>query len=431
MRKGRMTAYKQKLTIEKLGPQGDGIAKLSNAQVVYVEKAAPSDVAECAITEDRSGNLHGTIERLIENSPDRITPPCVHYNECGGCALQHISNTLYKDWKSKSVYQLLARARLNPAHLHEPVFVPHHTRRRVTFAALLQNKELTFGFNRARSNIIEPIEDCLLLTPALAAVAKKIPAYIKPLLKENTVTDVFLQEVDGDIELVLTGALMRDRNDAAMIKLFADLANECGITRIGTRAKEFDDIETQISLKQMSKNFSGLNVAIPIGNFLQPSAEGEHALASIVASYLPSKKFIAMDLFAGCGTFSGVMVDAGGTVTAYELDKVAVSNLNKALGGKRKSKAEARQLFAEPVTAREMNGVDIVVLDPPRAGASEQCERLAASKVSKIIYVSCNPQSFARDSKWLVDGGYRFTNLHMVDQFTWSTHVEVVGVFER
>ncbi len=262
-------------------------------------------------------------------------------------------------------------------------------------------------------------------------VSERLKPYLFSFLNNNSEVYIFIQDIEGQIELVFTGELPKDRKESDLLKLLAELCKSCNITRIGHRTKELLPIETLISLQTIQKKFGNVTVTVPIGNFLQPSTEGEMALMNIIRSYLPNKKFTAMDLFSGIGTFTSLLLEKNAVITAYEIDKVAVLNLQKALSVSPKSKAEQRHLFNEPVSAREMKDTDIVILDPPRVGASEQCEKLGSSKVKKIIYVSCNPASFARDANILINGGYRFTDLHIVDQFIWSSHAEVVGVFTR
>ena len=364
-------------------------------------------------------------------TPSNHTPPCPHFGICGGCSLQNLDEAAYQNYKREAISSWCTHNNLKPLHQHPAIFIPSETRRRVTFAARRKGDQFHFGFFLAKTNIIEPIEQCLLLTPALFKTAMSLKNLIAPVLKDNAETDLFLQEIDGDVELIIIGALPKEQTESDRLKKLAVIAEQCGITRIGVQPKEFAPIDTILSYKTILKNFSGLHVPIPIGNFLQPSVAGETALLKIITAHLPSKKFKALDLFAGCGTFTGKMIEKGGQVTGYEIDKQAVSALNQALAAHPKSKAEVRHLLNEPVTPREMKGFDLVALDPPRAGAFEQAKMLARSEIKKIIYVSCNPTSFARDTKILLQSGFIFTDLHVVDQFIWSEHTEIVGIFTR
>ena len=173
-------------------------------------------------------------------------------------------------------------------------------------------------------------------------------------------------------------------------------------------------------------------VAPPPGGFLQATALGEETLAGLVMAALPKGKRAA-DLFAGCGPFS-VRLAERMQVLAVESDKAAMLALAKGFGatpGLKTIATEARDLFRRPLLEHELNGFDVVVLDPPRAGAEAQVRRLAASKVRDVIYVSCDAGSFARDAATLAAGGYALEAVTPVDQFRYSAHVELVGVFRR
>jgi 23S rRNA (uracil1939-C5)-methyltransferase len=361
-----------------------------------------------------------------------VTPPCAHFGECGGCQLQHINDATYQSYKTQIVIDLLHKNNIKPARIHDTIFIPQGVRRRVTFVCERKGTNVIMGFNQRRSHDIVPIDTCLLMTPALQSSFDRLKISLHPILKDNARTDIFLQDIGGDIEMVITGAINRDRPEPDLLKHMAQIAEQCGLARIGVRKTEFDMPETMISLKQMTKDFSGLNVTIPMGAFLQPSDEGETTLVNIVLNHLPQKKkIIAMDLFAGCGTFTGALLPRVAQVMAYELDQLSVDCLQKSLAGRGKSYAEQRHLFQEPVVAREMKNVDVVVLDPPRAGAKEQSQTLAKSNVPLVIYVSCNPQSFVRDADILARGGYVCSDIYAVDQFKWSSHMEVVGIFHK
>jgi 23S rRNA (uracil1939-C5)-methyltransferase len=170
------------------------------------------------------------------------------------------------------------------------------------------------------------------------------------------------------------------------------------------------------------------NVSLPPEAFLQPTAEGEAILQQLVADGVGGAKRLA-DLFAGCGTFALALAD-GREVHAVESDSGMVEALAAAARAARVT-AEVRELFRRPLLPPELARFDAVVIDPPRPGAAAQATALAASRVPRIVYVSCSPASFARDARVLADGGYRMKNVQPIDQFVWSAHTELVGFFER
>jgi 23S rRNA (uracil1939-C5)-methyltransferase len=178
--------------------------------------------------------------------------------------------------------------------------------------------------------------------------------------------------------------------------------------------------------------FGAVSVELPPGAFVQPTAEGEAALVATVTRALTDCRRIA-DLYAGCGTFTFPLARHA-RIHAVEGDREAIGALAAAAcragPGERVTTAH-RDLADDPLTEHELASFDGVVFDPPRAGARAQCERLAAAGVATVVAVSCNPATFARDARILVDGGYRLLEATPIDQFIWSPHVEVAAVFRR
>jgi 23S rRNA (uracil1939-C5)-methyltransferase len=174
------------------------------------------------------------------------------------------------------------------------------------------------------------------------------------------------------------------------------------------------------------------SVALPPGGFLQAVAEAERAMAGFVREALAGAKSVA-DLYCGVGAFA-LRLAEDATVSAFDIAAPAVAALRAAHGatpGMKGLTAEARDLARRPVLAAQLDRVEAVVIDPPRAGAAEQHHELAKSKVVRVAGVSCNPATFARDARILTDAGFTLRRVLPVDQFLWSPHVELVGVFER
>jgi len=174
---------------------------------------------------------------------------------------------------------------------------------------------------------------------------------------------------------------------------------------------------------------SGVPVPFPPGNFLQATPEGEAALVAAVQEVGRSATTVA-DLFAGLGTFTFAFAKA--KVYAAEAARDPIMALKAAAGlAGRAVFADHRDLFRRPVTASDLSRFDLVVLDPPRAGARDQIAEIAASSAPLVAYVSCNPSTFARDAEILCKVGYRLDWVQPVGQFRWSTHVELAAKFSR
>lgn len=363
------------------------------------------------------------------NLNSQVLPVCPHFEECGGCQFQDLSMRDYQDGKEKSVREIIEKGP-SPQVWHTAIFIPEKTRRRVTFSAIKKGGVVTTGFHRHRSHDIVSIAQCHLILPSLQTVLDKMPVALAPILHEKIEVDVFLQDVEGDIDCVITGL---PATGARQTENLAKVAGELGLARISLVEREGADPETYIDIHPIQKTSGKLSVLVPPAAFLQPSAEGEAALVSAVnkgLSSLKGNKNKIADLFSGCGTFAGPLLERG-FVLAIEEDKKMVAALQRAARANGRLTVEHRDLFKEPVSPRELAGYDAVVLDPPRAGAKEQVLKLVKSNVPIVVYVSCHPLSFSRDAKILVEGGYQFESLQIVDQFIWSAHVELVGVFRR
>ncbi len=416
------------VTINALGQQGDGIA-VHDGHPLFVVRAAVGDEVRVALPTGKE--TQARILDVIKPGPGRVDPPCPHFERCGGCQLQHLDMQSYMDWKENSVHEMLTKAGVEPETWLPPVFIPSGTRRRITFAAFKKDKVVTLGLNQARSHTIEDLTICLLITPTLEKIRANLKPYLLRLLPEGKLTDISLQDIDGSVEMILTG----DFGDLSFTKM--DLVNEMayglGLARIGWRKGQFDKADTLIAPLPTKKMFGKLQIDIPPASFLQPSIEGEAALvAAVLEGCKDLKKAAFADLFAGCGTFTGHLLQQG-TVYAAENDADHIDAIKKAaVSMAKKLQTEKRDLFKEPLTVKELNGFDCVVFDPPRAGAQAQAATMArAQKLGRIIAVSCNPVTFIRDAELLIAGGYKLKSVQLVDQFIWSAHSELVGVFSR
>lgn len=418
-----------------MGRRGDGVGAW-RGRPVFVPRALPGELARVRLGEDRDKGIAARLLEIVEPGAERALPPCPHYESCGGCALQHWDIPAYRAWKTDRVRTLLDRAGLRPATWKDPVFVPEGTRRRTVMAAFVQKGNLRLGYHRARSHDIADIPECLVLSPALRKAAGAMRPYLARLLTDSAPADIFIQDSGGALDVLVTGAVGPRRTPGlAERETMAEMAAACGLARLGWRAGEKDEPETIVQHRPVVKTSGVLAVELPPGAFLQPSAEGEAALAAAVmeaaAEAAPGK---IADLFAGCGTFAGRLLSRG-PVLAAESGAAETAALTaaarKAVQTAPGLEAIRRNLFSDPLTEKELAGFTAVVMDPPRMGAKEQAERLAGSAVPLAISVSCNPATFTRDAAILCAGGYKFASAQIVDQFVWSSHIEIVGVFRK
>jgi 23S rRNA (uracil1939-C5)-methyltransferase len=405
----------RELRITRLGAQGDGIAQTPDGPV-YVPFTLPGERVAARVDAQR-----GELTEVLDAAPDRIPPVCVHYGSCGGCALQHLASTSYLEWKRQRVVDALAQASV--AAEVEPVraFDPR-SRRRATFAALRTGRHVRFGFRRAHSHEVIALSECPVLAPPLEAAIQSLRELCAGLLPQGE-TRVAVTLCDNGLDVAF---LPEGKARAMLSPALAVEAGKAGILRMTWRGDVlFSSAVPRVTL-------SGVALDLPPGAFLQAVGAAEAAMAALVVDGIGRARKVA-DLFAGLGTFSFALARKA-AVVAVESDRAALAALAKAARGASGLKpiaTLARDLMREPLAPMELNAFDAVVFDPPRAGAMAQAQALARSKVSRIVAVSCNPATFARDARALIDGGCRLANIVPVDQFAFSPHVELVAHFLR
>lgn len=406
--------------IEEIGAGGDGVAIIDGARV-FVPLTAPGDVAEI----DRRGE-RGTLVELKERSPHRAEPPCRHYGRCGGCSLQHLERAFYREWKRNRVASALAREGLGGTQVKATIETPTASRRRAVFAVKKIQGRALLGFNARRSADIVEIEDCLVLDASLTARLPALRTFSSQIAAPSF--DLSVTLCDNGLDIVVMGSAEAPRG--ASLAGVVNAARAAGAARLSLN----DEILALFAPPVVS--FDGVCVSPPPGGFLQASREGEEALIALVKEAAAGARKIA-DLFSGCGTFALPLAKMA-TVYAADADRASIDALAGAAANAQRAgsainpvKADARDLFERPLTAKELKGFDAVVFDPPRAGAAAQAAEIAKSGVPLVIGVSCNPATFARDAAILAEGGYTLSHVVPVDQFVHSAHVELVGMFYR
>lgn len=409
----------ERLEITALGHRGDGIAHGANG-AVFVPYALPGEVVEVEI-DDRHPD-RGRLLTVEKASSQRVQAPCPHHGLCGGCALQHLETAAYRDWKRGLVIDALSGANI-AVSVGEMIDAGGNGRRRATFHARRNSHNtLSVGFAAARSHAVIAIDRCPVLSQgldgALAAaweIGEALAPVDKPLDIQATATDGGL-----DIDVRGLGTL-----NARLTERLAGIAQRHGLARL-TRHGDLV-LKRHAPMIRIGK----AAVELPPGGFLQATQAGEEALAELLLAAIGKAKTV-LDLFCGVGPFALRLAERC-KVIAADADAPAVAALAKAAPapGLKPVSAQVRDLFRRPFVAEELKGIDVVVIDPPRQGAQAQCERLAQSKVPLLVMVSCNPTTFARDAAILLAGGYRLEAVTPVDQFVFTAHVELVGVFRR
>jgi 23S rRNA (uracil1939-C5)-methyltransferase len=397
--------------IDRLGAQGDGIAETPDGPL-FVPFALPGERVRIEVDAD---GKHATLVDVLARSPDRVDPVCPHFGICGGCRLQHLATDAYLTWKRALVVQALKSRGLD-AEVEPARTVPLGSRRRATLSLARDAQGLVLGYRRARSHDLIDIDVCLILSPAIVSRLPRLKAVLAPLLGNTREARVGVTETGTGLDIVVHGVQPKE---TALIKLAAE-AGKLGVARVTIGGDS-------LILAAPSVRLGLAQVKPPPDAFLQAVPQAEAVMSELVLAGIGNAKRVA-DLFSGLGTFTLPLAESC-AVDSYESDEAALAALAEAARHTPKLKPVrtiARDLFRMPLGPQELKPYDAVVFDPPRAGAAAQTEQLAKSKVKRLVAVSCNPGTLARDLRLLVDGGYRITRVVPVDQFLFAGHVEAV-----
>ncbi len=392
--------------IVRIAAKGDGVT----ADGRHVPGAVPGD------------RIAG--DGAIVPGPHRVEPPCRHFGACGGCELQQADDAALSQFVTERVVfaaegQGIAAQTVHPAHLSPP-----HSRRRATLHAVNGGGGPLIGFREAGSHRIVGLKECPVLAPELFALIAPLQMLLKA-RKGKYALDITLTLTDQGVDMGIKGLTL---DGLAQTEALLDFARDWKLARL-TLDQGYGP-EAMWEPEPVTVSLSGVPVGLPSGAFLQATLDGERVLASAAREWLQGARTIA-DLFSGLGTFAFALA---GPAKVLAVEAAQDAHLNcKAAAGRSQSPVHAmhRDLFRNPLQPDELNRFDAVLLDPPRAGAREQVKALAESTVERIVYVSCNPISWARDARMLADAGYRLAELCPVGQFRWSTHVELVSLFVR
>ena len=393
-------------TILRIAAKGDGVT----ASGRHVPGGVPGDVVQA--------------DGRIVPGPHRIEPPCRHFGSCGGCQLQQADEEALRRFVTERVAfaaegQEIAVGELLPTHLSPP-----QTRRRATLHGLRTGQGAAIGFREKGSHRIVDMKECHILLPELFELVAPLRSLVAKHAGRQPV-DIELTAADQGIDCTLKGIAAEG---LAATEAMLDFARDHSLARLSLDRGYGP--ETVWEPEPVTIDLAGVAVPFPHGSFLQPTADGEAALMADARSFIGDASTIA-DLFSGLGTFAFGLV-AGRKVLAVEAARDAHLAC-KAAANTRGLPVHAlhRDLFRNPLQAEEAGRFGAILLDPPRAGAREQVAQIASSSASRVAYISCNPQSWAKDARSLVDAGFRLEKLRPVGQFRWSTHVELTSYFTR
>lgn len=391
--------------IIRIAAKGDGVT----ASGRHVPGTAPGDWVAA----------DGTITRGAHH----VDPPCRQFGNCGGCELQHVDDAGLAAMVEGRVLHAARAQGMEPGVVFPTHLSPPHSRRRASLRAVNGGGgRALIGFHAAGSHRVVDMRECHVLRPELFVIVGKLRDYLSK-RKGKFSAEIDLTLADQGVDCTIRNLTIEGLEQTEDL---LDFCRDNGLARLsldrGYGAETFWEPEP------VTVTLGGVAVPFPQGAFLQATQDGEDALTGAVRDWLGDCRAVA-DLFSGLGTFTFALAPQV-PVLAAEAARDAVLAC-KAASARNRLPVEAahRDLFRNPLQPAELARFDGVVIDPPRAGARSQIEQLAASSVSKIAYVSCNPISWSRDGALLAAAGYRLAEVRPVGQFRWSTHVELASLF--
>ena len=399
--------------IDHLGHQGDGVVLDPKGQF-FVPFALPGEVVEGAL---EGISLQGM--RIVRPSDQRVKPLCRHFKSCGGCVMQHASEDLQSDWRKDQIERPLLQVGIEKSldDLHSS---PHASRRRAVFVGRRTKAGGTICFHRPSSHDLVDVETCEVLAPAISDHLETLREIAALGASRRQTISIHVTAADNGIDVSVKEAKELNLEETQK------LAKLPGIVRLFWNGDILFQIEPPIL------SFGNVKVPVPPETFLQASDHAAGIMTQFAIDCLHGAKRIA-DLFAGCGTFALALAQIS-EIDAFESEIEALEAMRAAwsstTGLKRIAPFE-RDLFRNPLLASELKTYSAVVLDPPRAGGAAQIAEIAKSKVDRVAYISCNPASFARDARVLIDAGFELQRLEGLDQFRWSKHIELQSYFSR
>ncbi len=419
-----------KIVVQYLDNKGEGIGKKDHTTYAIPFTLPGEEVAILEVDPVKENVYRADRYERLTDSPDRQEAPCPYFGVCGGCQLQHLKPDFYKAYKKGLLQQQLEfyekDALTNYAKdLEVETFSPG-IRRRINFKVMKMQKGVALGYYQRRTHRILDIEVCPLLTQKLQDLILPFKQLFATILEPGEKLNLFLTEASNGFDVVMDFEVDKDFHQRHLHHL-VEMARLYKICRFSLKTPR-----GQRLLYEAQKpivHFEGVPVSIQPNPFLQPSQVSQEAMIQAVTESIPSNCQKIADLFAGVGTFTFPLAKHA-QVDAYEENTQAVQALLQNKGSvPHKIQGVVRNLFTHPLTPKELTSYDVVVIDPPRAGALTQIKNLADSNVAHIVMISCNAHTFARDTHLLIKGGYQLQHLKIFDQFLWSVHLEMVAVF--
>ena len=430
--------------ITSLDYESRGVAKL-NGKTIFVNNALPQEIAQIRITQDKAHFAEAQVEQIVQPSPYRRAPACPHYGDCGGCAMQHVEFTAQVAMKQRVFEEQLQRiGKVQPESLLPPVYgTPWHYRSRTRLAVHTSaNGKIILGYQAKRSHKIVGINQCLLLPEHVSGCLGIIHDALQDMVNVQPKVGIRSVEISVGEGVTAVNIVSQKRQPENVLRALAGCLNRAEggkpvwqvWQQIGNAKPQAVSPHDAPPLVFRLPEF-GLTMPFQLGDFTQINLPLNEIMVARAVRYLdPQPHERIADLFCGLGNFTLPLAKRAAEVVGIEgsaaLTQRAVANA-RANGLPNAQFASADLFAATPETLAALGRFDKMLLDPPRAGAFAVVQALHAPYLpQRIVYISCNPATLARDAAVLASKGYRFTTAGMMNLFPQTSHVEAIAVFE-
>ncbi len=424
-----MTIIEQNLcTIKRLNHQGLGIGQADKGQV---ELPFTLQGEKIRFTRHHyRGKSSFVLDEIVITSPHRITPFCQYFSRCGGCQLQHLDRHAYENFKISLIKNELKKANII-TDVRPLIIIDNDQRRRVNLQFVKKKEQIYLGFYRFHSHQIINIESCPAALKDISALIIPLKQVLAQALSIDCKGQVFITKATNGLDMMLE------------LKSIATIDADIDMSLLLEFAKNNDLLKLKIKNEYHQKiiyqkqgpyiEFDDIKVEIDYSSFLQANFTADKMLVTLITQYILSSKsnLRILDLFCGRGTFTFPLRKYG-VIDGYEFDELAINSAKKAAYNNKINSINffVRDLFNNPLVSTELSNYDLAIINPPRKGAIEQINALSKSKITNIIYISCNPQSFVRDANILISNNYALEEVIPIDQFYQTSHLEVIGFFK-
>lgn len=425
--------------IETLSHEGRGVASVEGKRV-FIEGALPEEQVRFRYRKQRKRLSEGEVTEVLRESPDRVKPPCSYSDRCGGCSLQHLSSKHQIGFKQKVVLELLERfGKVQPQNIVAPIIGPtegYRRKARLGVRYVHKKDKVLVGFREKGGHYLAEIGNCLVLDPRVGEHLTDMADVLYQLERRESIPQIEIATGDEQVTLVIRHLKPLIEADK---KQLAELEKKYHwqVLLQSKGPESIISLDPSVSIKPLTYQLARYNLTLEFSptDFVQINADVNAKLIDRVIEWLAlSPTDTVLDLFCGLGNFTLPIATRSQSVIGVEGSEALVAKArdNAKLNAIQNTRFYAADLQQKMIKADWMQqSIDKILLDPPRTGAHDILPFVVGSQAKRVVYVSCNPATLARDAGELSQQGFSLTNVGVVDMFPHTTHVETVALFER